>query len=75
MPRVNSIIGGAIAAALLLALPPSLALADDWEDCRSNDTAKSVAGCGALIERGGLSDPQLGEAYSRRAMALRFRNQ
>ena len=78
MPRVNRIIGRAIAAALLLALPsllPSQAWADDWEDCRSSDTAKSVAGCGALIERGGLSDPQLGEAYSRRAMALRQRNQ
>jgi tetratricopeptide (TPR) repeat protein len=74
VPRVNSIIGGALAAALVLALP-ALARADDWGDCRSNDTAKSVAGCGVLIERGGLSDPQLGEAYSRRAMALRFRNQ
>jgi len=55
VPRVNSIVGGAIAAALWLALS-SQAWADDWEDCRSNDTAKSVAGCGALIERGGLTD-------------------
>ena len=75
MPRVNCIINGIATAALLWALPLSAAWADDAEDCRSADIDKAVAGCGALIERGGLSDAQLGEAYSRRAMALRQRNQ
>ena len=50
VPRVNSIINGLAAGALLLALPVAAARAEDTEDCRSNDPAKIIAGCGALIE-------------------------
>src|ERR1043166_8796013 len=75
VPRVNTIIHGIATATLLWALPLPAAWADDWEDCRSSDPAQAVAGCGTLIERGGLSNLQLAEAYYHRAMALRQRNQ
>lgn len=40
------------------------------EDCNSDEAAKKLAGCTALIDKGGLTDTELALTYSRRSDAL-----
>src|SRR5215813_278341 len=61
--RLNAI----LSAAVLLAATSS-ARADDWDDCRSSNADRLIAGCNAVIQQSERSPADLSIAHRRRGV-------
>ncbi|MEX0853026.1 MAG: tetratricopeptide repeat protein [Bauldia sp.] len=62
-------IATATAALLIAAVLAGPAAADDVADCRSGEPQRVIAGCTAIIDKGGLEEEALAEAYRNRGIA------
>jgi len=60
-----------LAALLILVGLSTSAVADDWEDCKQNDSDKAIAACTQIIGKAPGGDKQLAVAYTYRAIAYR----
>lgn len=72
MKRVGGLIG---TLALVAALATSVSADDAGAGCFGEDNEQRIHGCTTLIERGGLSQLQLADVYSRRALAHSLRGE
>jgi hypothetical protein len=58
-----------IAAALLIAAPPSARAADAWKDCQGQNGTEAVRACTGIIDGKGETGVRLAQAYNLRAVA------